>query len=229
MADAARGTGLLELVAVMDRLRSPGGCPWDAQQTHRSLVEYLIEEAYETVEAIEAEDRAHLREELGDLLLQVMFHARIAQEHAEPFDIDDVAAGIVAKLISRHPHVFADALADDAADVEVNWHKIKVAEKGRTSATDGIPVGLPALLHAAKLHGRATSAGLNVPSGPAATAAAAAAAWDAAGVDQERSRALGDLLLALAVQAKTEGIDPEAALRVAVKRHSDRIKDSERG
>ena len=110
------GEPLLELIRVMDRLRSPGGCPWDAQQTHRSLVEYLIEESYETVEAIETEDRDALREELGDVLLQVMFHSRIAQESADgPFSIDDVAQGIVDKLVSRHPHVFGDATADSAA------------------------------------------------------------------------------------------------------------------
>ena len=109
----------------MDRLRSPGGCPWDARQTHQSLVEYLIEEAYETVEAIEADDDAGLREELGDLLLQVVFHARIAQERAEgPWSIDDVADGIIAKLVRRHPHVFADGTAETAADVEANWHAI---------------------------------------------------------------------------------------------------------
>ena len=109
------GHAFLELVAVMDRLRSPGGCPWDARQTHRSLVEYLVEETYETVEAIETDDRAGLREELGDLLLQVVFHARMAQENPkDPWDIDDVAEGIVAKLVTRHPHVFAGEVAGTA-------------------------------------------------------------------------------------------------------------------
>ena len=112
------GEPLLELVRVMNRLRSPGGCPWDAEQTHRSLVEYLVEEAYETVEAIETDDRVALREELGDVLLQVVFHSRIAEESVDdPFSIDDVAAGIVAKLIARHPHVFGDGDALTAPQV----------------------------------------------------------------------------------------------------------------
>ena len=127
----------------MDRLRSPGGCPWDAEQTHESLVEYLVEEAYETVEAIETDDDDALREELGDLLLQVVFHARIAQEHDEPWTVDDVAAGIVDKLVARHPHVFADGDATTAAQVEENWQTLKNAEKGRESVTDGVPVALP--------------------------------------------------------------------------------------
>lgn len=130
---AKRGERVLELVEVMDRLRSPGGCPWDARQTHASLVEYLVEEAYETVEAIEDEDDAGLREELGDLLLQVVFHARIAQEtDGEGWDIDDVAQGIVEKLIRRHPHVFANVDADTAEQVEANWHALKAQEKGES-------------------------------------------------------------------------------------------------
>ncbi len=118
-----RGARILELVEVMDRLRSPGGCPWDARQTHRSLVEYLVEEAYETLEAIETDDDDGLREELGDLLLQVVFHARIGQENPEnAWDIDDVAGGIVDKLIRRHPHVFGGTDALSAEQVETNWH-----------------------------------------------------------------------------------------------------------
>ena len=114
------GQRLLELVAVMDRLRSPGGCPWDAEQTHASLVQYLVEETYETIEAIDAQDRDAMVEELGDLLLQVVFHARIGQEAAGAagFDIDDVAGGIADKLVARHPHVFGDESAQTADDVE---------------------------------------------------------------------------------------------------------------
>lgn len=224
---ASRGERLLELVAVMDRLRSPGGCPWDAKQTHESLVEYLIEETYETVHAIESGARADLREELGDLLLQVVFHARIAQEEPDPFDIDDVAAGIVAKLVSRHPHVFGDATAATAADVEANWQRIKAEEKGRTSATDGIPPGLPALLLAAKLHGRATNAGLDVPVHPELRATAARAWDEAAEAGQDPAFALGELLLALSVAAKERGLDAEAALRAAAVRHGERIRSAE--
>ena len=161
---AKRGESVLDLIEVMDRLRSPGGCPWDARQTHESLVEYLVEEAYETVEAIEGSDDSGLREELGDLLLQVVFHARIAQERGEEgWDIDDVARGIVEKLIRRHPHVFADVDADTAEQVEANWHALKAEEKGRASVADGIPEHLPALLRASKVHSRSTSLGDAVP------------------------------------------------------------------
>src|SRR5690606_24656942 len=157
------GSRLLDVVAVMDRLRSPGGCPWDAEQTHASLVRYALEEAYEVAEAVEDGDRAALREELGDLLLQVVFHARIATEHpTDPFDVDDVAAGIAAKLRRRHPHVFGspstgshgdvsaaehppggsttDPSGDeviDAAEVRARWDRLKLAEDGRTSVFDG--------------------------------------------------------------------------------------------
>lgn len=124
------GAALLDLVAVMDRLRSPGGCPWDAEQTHASLVPYLVEETYEAVEAIESGERDHMAEELGDVLLQVVFHARVAQEdEVAPFDIDDVAAGIAAKLRRRHPHVFGDVVADTPEAVAANWSVIKAAEK----------------------------------------------------------------------------------------------------
>ena len=143
----------------MDRLRSPGGCPWDARQTHHSLVEYLLEEAYETVEAIESGTRDDLREELGDLLLQVVFHSRIAQEDpASPWNIDDVARDISAKLIRRHPHVFGEQSGDitTAEQVESQWHELKAREKGRDSVTEGIPESLPALLRAGKVLAGAT-------------------------------------------------------------------------
>ena len=126
---SARGERFLDLVAVMDQLRAPGGCPWDARQTHASLVEYLVEETYELVEAIETSDDAGVREELGDLLLQVVFHARIAQENLDdPWDIDAVCEGIINKLISRHPHVFAGADEATADAVEANWHALKAKE-----------------------------------------------------------------------------------------------------
>jgi XTP/dITP diphosphohydrolase len=151
------GARLLDLVAVMDRLRSPGGCPWDADQTHTSLLPYLLEEAHEVVEAVESGDRAHVQEELGDLLLQVIFHARVAEEDDdEPFGIDDVAAGIVAKLIRRHPHVFGDTEVDGADEVSHNWEQIKAAEKQRDGVFDGIPVTLPALARAQKMLSRLT-------------------------------------------------------------------------
>jgi XTP/dITP diphosphohydrolase len=196
------GARLLDLVAVMDRLRSPGGCPWDAEQTHESLVPYLIEETYELVEAIESGVRTHLAEELGDVLLQVVFHARMAQEHPDsPFGIDDVAGGIVDKLVNRHPHVFANVGADTAPQMHADWEQIKAVEKPhRTSPLDGIPEPLPALARAHKAAGRLASAGrLDL--------ALAAAAGDG----------LGSRLFALVLEARDSGQDPEAALRAAVR------------
>lgn len=152
------GARLLDAVAVMDQLRSPGGCPWDAEQTHESLTKYLLEEAHETVEAIEVGDREHLAEELGDVLLQVLFHARIAAEHPEaPFDVDDVAAGLVGKLVRRHPHVFADGDASSPEDVERAWEQIKADEKPTRDAADllaGIPASLPLPLVVDKVRAR---------------------------------------------------------------------------
>jgi XTP/dITP diphosphohydrolase len=199
------GARLLDLVTVMDRLRT--GCPWDREQTHRSLAKYLLEESHETVEAIENDDRAHLREELGDLLLQVYFHARIAEEHPEePFGIDDVAGGIVDKLVHRHPHVFAGLEVADAAEVEQNWEALKAKEKRRGSVLDGIPGALPALLLADKVLGRAERLGVDPhPAG----------------------EGLGDRLLALVVEARAAGEDPEQALRDAVRRLADTVRDAE--
>ena len=203
------GARLLDLVAVMDRLRSPGGCPWDREQTHRSLATYLLEETYETLEAIEA-DPAHLREELGDLLLQIVFHARIAEEgQPEAWSIDDVAAGIVEKLIRRHPHVFADGEASTAAHVEARWDELKRTEKQRTSALDGIPVTLPALALAAKVMGRAARAGV------------------APELEPDPSASVGDVLLAVVERARSEGVDPEQALRDAVRRYAEQVRELE--
>ena len=203
------GARLLDLVATMDRLRSPGGCPWDAQQTHESLTQYLLEETYETLEAIESGDREHLREELGDLLLQVVFHARIAIEHPdEPWDVDDVAGDIVDKLVRRHPHVFGPATeATTAAAVEANWHTAKAAEKGRTSAMDGVPPQLPALAYAAKVLHRAESHGVRV-----------APAEDGS---------VGARLMALAAEASGAGLDPEAELRRAARAYADAVRAAE--
>jgi XTP/dITP diphosphohydrolase len=206
------GARLLDLVAVMDRLRSPGGCPWDAEQTHESLVPHLIEETHELVEAIESGDRTHMAEELGDVLLQVAFHARMAQEHPDsPFGIDDVAGGIVDKLVRRHPHVFAQASAGAAAgtaeDLAASWEQIKASEKPhRSSPLDGIPEGLPALARANKAAARLATAGrLDL------TLAAAA------GDD------LGSRLFALVLEARDTGQDPEATLRAAVRALDGRL------
>ena len=217
-----RGEKVLELVAVMDRLRSPGGCPWDARQTHASLVEYLIEEAYEAVEAIESDDDPGLREELGDLLLQVVFHARIAQERGdEGWDIDDVAEGIVEKLIRRHPHVFADEQAETAEQVEANWHALKAKEKGRASVTEGIPENLPALVRASKVHSRSEVIQERLPDMPAQERAAQLVA------SLESEDALGDVLFAITSTARSRHWDAERALRQAVRRRIEQIRSIE--
>jgi XTP/dITP diphosphohydrolase len=216
------GARLLELVAVMDRLRSPGGCPWDARQTHASLVEYLVEEAYEAVEAIEESDRDGLREELGDLLLQVVFHARIAAEDPDdPWTIDDVADGIVTKLVARHPHVFGAATAETAEEVEANWHALKAKEKGRESVTDGIPSALPSLVHAGKVLSRSAALADRLPDLPARDAAAAAMG----NVDDEAG--FGDVLLALVAEGRARGLDAETAVRLASRRRISVIRGVE--
>lgn len=185
---------LRELVAVMDRLRSPGGCPWDAAQSHTSLLPYLLEESHELAEAVEGDDRAGMREELGDVLLQVVFHARIATEHPDdPFDVDDVARDLVAKLVRRHPHVFADAEVASMGALHSQWDRIKRAEKDRSSALDGVPGSLPALARAQKIASRAARAGLDAP--------------------VPRDDELGARLLELVREAHAQGVDAEGALR----------------
>lgn len=223
------GSRLLELVAVMDRLRSPGGCPWDAEQTHESLVEYLIEEAYETIEAIDEQDQAGLREELGDLQLQVVFHARIAQEHPDqPWTIDDVADGITGKLIERHPHVFGDQGGElTATDVEAQWQERKAREKGRASVTDGVPMGMPSLVLAKKLVGRARRGGVDIVAGsPQARAEAQetiAGLVDDGGEAEAANAAFGDYLLALVAAAAANGVDADHALRAAIGRYRQQV------
>jgi MazG family protein len=213
-----QGLRLLELVAIMDRLRSPGGCPWDAEQTHASLVTYLLEEAYEAIEALEVGDDGAIREELGDLLLQVVFHARLGAEEEPPWDIDDVAGGIVDKLIARHPHVFGDATADSASHVEVRWDAMKRTEKGRTSAVDGVPLAQPALALTAKLIGRTERAGVHVDD-------PAGAAVDSSAFSSED--ALGDTLFAIVAQARRHGLDAERALRAASRRYVAAVRRAE--
>lgn len=193
-APGAAGLGLLEAALVMDRLRSPGGCPWDAAQTHQSLTGYLLEEAHETVAAIEEGDLGEgLAEELGDLLLQVLFHARIA----EAFDIDGVARGLVEKMRRRHPHVFAGTPAGDAAELDASWEAIKAIEKRRRSPVEGVPLGQPALALLAQLARRARRRGQDVEV-PAITGPHA----------ETVGRLVADVLAAVAV-----GVDPEAELR----------------
>lgn len=226
----ARGSRLLDLVDVMDRLRQE--CPWDQQQSHESLVRYLVEETYETIEAIESGDRDHLREELGDLLLQVVFHARIASEQlGEGFDIDDVAGGIVEKLIRRHPHVFAgtpsgadgaeagDAEAGErlsAHDVASRWETLKAREKGRASAVDGIPLGLPALSLADKVIARVRRSGSQPVSVSTSSTSGTAESLTA--------ESLGEVLFALVAAASAAGLDAEQALRQRVAREMAQVR-----
>lgn len=211
------GARLLDLASVMDRLRSPGGCPWDAEQTHASLVKYLVEEAFELVEAIEEGDRETLREELGDVLLQVFFHSRIAEEHPEdPFSIDDVAGDIVEKLMYRHPHVFGDVEAEGTAAVEANWEQLKAAEKQRESVLDGVPAGLPALAYAAKLVSRVRRAGFTaVPDAPYELPV------------ELTPESVGRLLLAVAQRAHDAGVDVDAALRASARGYRREVRAAE--
>jgi XTP/dITP diphosphohydrolase len=200
----------------MDRLRRE--CPWDQRQTHQSLLRYLIEEAHEVIEAVETGDPADLREELGDLLLQVVFHARIARESAdESFDIDDVAAGIVDKLVSRHPHVFAGLAVADAEEVERNWTTLKRQEKGRTSPLDGIPAGLPALSLADKVVSRLAAAGRDVSGSLEDVDRPASRGAEDSDVEAQTPEAVGQALFRIAARASLAGIDPEQALRQRVR------------
>ena len=203
-----------ELIAVLERLRAPGGCAWDREQTHESLVQYLVEETYELVDAIESGDRDELIEELGDVLYQVVFHSDIAAE-AGLFTLEDVAAHMTQKMIGRHPHVFGDATAETADDVMAVWDDLKKTEKpGRTSVLDGIPQGMPALALADKLLGRAHKVGLLDATQPGA-------------VNVTTEDELGALLLAIVASAKANGLDSERALRAALRELQSEIRAHE--
>jgi XTP/dITP diphosphohydrolase len=202
MSDAVFGSELLRLVEVMDRLRSPGGCAWDAEQTHESLIKYLLEESYEFIDAIETNDRVGMREELGDVLLQVYFHSRVAQDHpTDPFSIDDVAGAIADKLISRHPHVFAGLEVSGTDEIIENWEAIKAKEKGRTSPLDGVAMSQPALPLVSKLIYRADKYGaeLDIPAHSTEEAAT--------------EESVGKALASVIAWAYQHEIDPELALR----------------
>jgi XTP/dITP diphosphohydrolase len=209
------GARLLDLVATMAILRAE--CPWDAKQTHESLAPHLLEEPYEALEALESGDQRALREELGDVLLQVVFHAKVASERDDGtgYTVDDVADGIVAKLVRRHPHVFAGVAVSGADEVKQNWDAIKKAERAEralpggtpSSALDGVPFGQPALALAAQLQRRATRIGV-----PEELLGAGA------------GRGIGDSLFALVAVARTAGVDPEMELRSAARRFADRVR-----
>jgi len=208
---------LIRLREVMDKLRSPGGCPWDAEQDHASLLKYLLEESYEFIESVEDNDRQAMQEELGDLLLQVYFHSRMAEEDAtQPFNIEDVAKSVADKLIRRHPHVFAGALVNSSEDVLENWEKQKASEKGRTSAIDGVPLAQPALPLATKVIYRLNKLNYDLPiSKPISLPSE---------INQDQ---FGQILLGLISQAVEKGLDPEAALRGATKTLIAQIQEHE--
>ena len=200
-----------ELIATLERLRAPGGCAWDAEQTHESLVRYLLEETYELVDAIESSDDAAMVEELGDVLYQVVFHSDIAAAEGR-FTLEDVAAHMTAKMIGRHPHVFGSTVAATADDVVALWDDLKKVEKPeRTSTLDGVPLGMPSLLLADKLLGKAAKSGVEV---------APAGSWD----DEE---ALGRDILALVASAHGSGLDAERALRAALRQLQNEIRAAE--
>lgn len=200
----------------MDRLRSPGGCPWDAEQTHESLVKYLLEESYEFIDSVDAKDREGMREELGDVLLQVYFHSRIAQDHpTDPFSIEDVAQAIADKLIRRHPHVFEGLQVTGTEEIIENWEEIKAKEKGRTSALDGIALAQPALPLVEKLLYRAEKYKVNVEltkyqSDKPAT-----------------QESVGEALASIIAWARDNEIDPENALRLYGRQIAEQIKAAE--
>jgi len=204
----------------MDQLRSPGGCPWDAEQTHQSLARYLLEETYEALEAMDQGDLGSLREELGDLLLQVVFHARIAQESDSTFSLDAIAQGVVDKLVRRHPHVFTDLVVTSSEELEANWAKVKQEEKQRESVTDGVPQAMPALQLATQLIYRARKSGID--------------AGDSQ-VKESLRNVIGDvtqeniaaLLVATVELAREVDIEAESVLRAEMMRYRTRVRESE--
>ncbi|MBK8801328.1 MAG: nucleoside triphosphate pyrophosphohydrolase [Fibrobacteres bacterium] len=227
--------GFEDLRSIMARLRAPDGCPWDKEQTHQSIKEYFLEEVYEFLEAVEEGSIPHMREELGDLLLQVVFHAQMASEQ-EHYDIDDVIHELSDKLVRRHPHVFGEVAVADSDEVVVNWEAIKNAEKGkesRKSRLDGIPVNYPALMKAKKLQVRAAKDGFDWPD--------AAPIWDKLTEEIEEVKEairendpdhledeVGDLLFVAVNLARKLGVDPEIALQRANRKFETRYRGMER-
>ena len=209
-----------QLVQVMDQLRSPGGCPWDAEQTHESLARYLLEETYEALEAMDQGDLGSLREELGDLLLQVVFHARIAQESEPTFSLDAIAQGVVDKLVRRHPHVFTDLVVTSTEELEANWAKIKEEEKQRESVTDGVPQAMPALQLATQLIYRARKSG--VVAGDSEVKESVREV-----IGEVRQEQIAALLVATVELAREADIDAESVLRAEMMRYRTRVRESE--
>ena len=212
----AEGSELLRLVEVMNRLRSPGGCPWDAEQTHESLVKYLLEESYEFIDTVDSGDRIGMREELGDVLLQVYFHARMAQDHpTDPFSIEEVAKGIADKLIRRHPHVFDGLEVTGTQEIIENWEEIKAKEKGRTSALDGVALAQPALPLISKLLYRAEKYGVELN------------LEEFSPEENATQESVGAALASIIAWAHANDIDPENALRQEARKITEQIKQAE--
>jgi tetrapyrrole methylase family protein/MazG family protein len=209
----------------MARLRAPDGCPWDREQTHASLRRQILEEAHEVLEAIDSGDPAKLRDELGDLLIHVIFHSQIAEDDGD-FTVDDVANGTVEKLVRRHPHVFADVEADTAAQVVKNWDAIKAEEKGEHAVDEEIPPTLPALLRAYKVQRRAGSQGFDwrSPEGAMEKVREELGELERASTPEEIEGEIGDLLFAVAALARQHGVDAESALRGTTKRFAERFE-----
>jgi ATP diphosphatase len=229
------GNGMDALLALMRRLRQPGGCPWDRAQDFASIAPYTIEEAYEVADAIAREDLERLRDELGDLLFQVVFHARMAEERGR-FDFDDIARGIHDKLVRRHPHVFAQPRAPDGAELQRSWEAEKARERaarGAAGVLADVALSLPALARAAKLGRRAARVGFDWPdaSGVRAKIEEELAELDraaAAGVAADMTEELGDLLFTVANWARHRALDPEQALRAACLKFEQRFAHMER-
>lgn len=226
---AQRGERLPELVAIMQRLLSPDGCPWDREQTLQSLRPYVIEEAHEVVDAIDRNDLSGLREELGDLLLQIVFQSQIQ----DSFGIDDVIGAICEKMVRRHPHVFGGEHAHDADAVRERWEAIKAREKAERGVLEGVPVAMPALLRAQRVAEKAAHLGLDWPdaTGPRAKLDEEVRELDEAlakGDAEAAASELGDVLFSVACLARKHGIDAEAALRGTLERFSARVRHVER-
>ena len=229
MPSSRQGHWLLDVVKVMARLRAPGGCPWDAEQTHRTLARHLLEETHELLAAIDADESDAIRDELGDLLLQVVFHAQMAADEGR-WDIDDVAEGLARKLVHRHPHVFGSVEVSGADEVLVNWEKLKAAEAGsRGRIEDGIPVALPSLARAAKVQRRAAGWGFEFRSAEGALAKLReeidelASASESA-TDDAVEREIGDVLFATVAIARKLGVDAESALRRTTRTFGERYE-----
>ena len=216
MASTEEPSGLSELADVVERLRAEGGCPWCSEQTHETLVQYLVEETYELIEAIEAGDRDDVIEELGDVLYQVVFHASLAASTpTENFTLDQIARRAADKMIGRHPHVFGDVQYETADDVIAVWEELKKADKpGRESTLDGVPQTMPALALADKLLGKAAKLDLIDIAGPAP-------------FTFENEDELGPLLMAIVASARAQGLDSERALRSALRELQIDIREAE--